>query len=313
MSENKKSESTKFDFFSILKNLFFLALFLQIVPGMLAGLKDKLTDMAVTKTRVGCLPIRGEVNSADWYIRQIHAFAKDDDIKAVLVKIDSPGGLPAASQAVFQELLRLKKSKPVVAEIQNMACSGAYYCAIAANKIIAIPSALVGNIGVLMQLLNVRKLVEHYNVNVDYIKTGDYKTVGSKFLDLTADQRAYLQATSDDMYHQFVNDVAAQRSLSALEHTTWANGKAFTGTQALSLGLVDEVGTYYEVVQALQKLVKSDAEIKFVYPTPPSLMAKFTGEDDRPESEMRHSGSWATQLAAALLVQLGGITTIKPA
>lgn len=269
--------------FSWLKNLFFVMLFLQFAPTLFFEAKKKMIDFSKPKIYVGLLPIRGEIKNVDWHIRHLKQFVEDDSIKAIVAKIDCPGGYPAASQALFLALMHAKTKKPLIVEIQNVACSGGYYAAVAADHIIALPSSLVGNIGVIMQLINLKKAVEYCNAGVEYIKSGDYKAVGSQFLDLTPEQRMYLQSTSDDIYVQFLTDVATQRGLELAKQKEWADGKAFTGKQGFALGLVDQLGGHAEVVKALQERLKTEDEIRFVSPEAPSLMQRITGEDDYSE------------------------------
>lgn len=255
-------------------------LFLQIAPSFFFDTKKRITDFSKQKVSVGCLPVRGEITNTDWHIRQLKSFAEDDSIKAIVARIDSPGGYPAASQALYQALLMAKSKKPLIVEIQNVACSGAYYIAIAADHIIALPSSLVGNIGVIMQLFNLKQTVEYCHAGVEYIKSGNYKDAGSQFANLTPEQRTYLQATSDDIYLQFLTDVATERKVSLDKKTEWADGKAFTGKQALALQLIDELGGNTEVIKALQSRLKTEHEIQFIYPTAPSFLQRLTGEDD---------------------------------
>lgn len=275
----------KTTFFSLLKNLFFIMIFLQYAPSFFSDIKKKFDDTMSKKTNIGCIPLQGEIRNAAWFLRHVKKFSDDKKIEALWIKINSPGGFPAASQAMFLGLLEARKKKPVFVEIQDWACSGGYYVAAAADKIIALPSSLVGNIGVLMQLVHLKKSMEYLNMNVEYIKSGKYKATGNKFTDLTPEQRLYLQGTSDDMYKQFTEDVARQRNLSLNDLTSWADGKALTGNQALKQGLIDRIGSTEEVDQEIKKALNSDFEIKMIYPEPPSFLSRMMGEDDRESQE----------------------------
>ncbi len=275
----------KTTFFDILKNLFFLMLFLQFLPSFFSSFKKQIEKSVSKKIRVGCLPVRGEIKNADWFLRQIKTFTDDTSIQALWIKIDSPGGYPAASQSIYRGLLAAKLKKPVFVEIQNLACSGAYYIALAGTSITALPSSLVGNIGSIMEIMHLKKCIEYYNVSVEYVKSGDYKDVGSKFTDLTPEQRAYLQATSDDIYHQFITDVAHERKLNVESYKEWADGKAFTGNQAFEKHLIDTIGGPAEIIQQIQTTFNSSAEVYLVFPESPSLITRLTGEDDQAQNE----------------------------
>ncbi len=275
----------KTTFFDILKNLFFLMLFLQFLPSFFSSFKKQIDKSLSKKIIVGCIPVRGEIKNGDWYLRQIKTFTDDASIQALWIKIDSPGGYPAASQSIYRGLLEAKKKKPVFVEIQNLAFSAAYYVALAGTSITALPSSLVGNIGSIMEILHLKKCIEYYNVSVEYIKSGDYKDVGSKFTDLTPEQRAYLQSTSDDIYHQFITDVARERKLNIETYKEWADGKAFTGNQAFEKHLIDNIGGTAEIMQQIQTHFNSSAPVHLVFPEAPSFMTRLTGEDDQTQNE----------------------------
>ncbi len=136
-----------------------------------------------------------------------------------------------------------------------------------------------------MEIVHLKKCIEYYNVSVEYVKSGDYKDVGSKFTDINPEQRAYLQSTSDDIYHQFITDVAHERKLTIETYKEWADGKAFTGNQAFEKQLIDTIGGPAEIIHQIQTTLNSSAEVYLVFPESPSLMTRLTGEDDQAPNE----------------------------
>jgi len=266
--------------FSVLKNIFFVVLILQFLPSIFSNFKTAADDALSPKAHVGLLNVTGEINDPSFYIKRLEEFSKDSDIKALLLRVNSPGGFPGASQAFFSELKRFKEKKPVVVLVENLCASAAYNVAVAANTIIATPSALVGSVGVYMGLPNIKNFMESWKVYYSFVQSGAYKTVGSSVKDTSADEKKYLQQLSDDTYQQFLTDVALERKLSIKDAKVWADGKVFTGNQALKLKLIDKVGSYYDAVTEIKKLAKITQEIQFVHAKRTTGIMKFLSGDD---------------------------------
>ena len=189
----------------------------------------------------------------------------------------------------LQNLNALKKKKPIVALIENVCASAAYYIALSAHDIIASPSSLVGSIGVVIQIPSLKELAQKYNVKVDYIYSGAYKTSGALFSELTEEQRKHLQEVGDSTYEQFVADVAKHRKLNLAQKDLWANGKVFSGTQAKELGLIDDIGALSLAKKRLLERIaqygmKAHEEVKFIPAATPSALAQFFGVEYPPET-----------------------------
>ena len=279
--ENKKSKVN--NFFSILKNLFILFIFLQFAPMIFSNLKEYFKEAVSPKVQIGNLIIKGMLDNSSFYVNKIQEFLKNKEIKGLLIKIDSPGGLPGTSQAIFQELKNFKKEKPVVVLVENICTSAAYYIAAASNKIITPPSALIGGIGVFLQIPNIKELLENWKIKIQFIQTGKYKTAGSPLKQLTPEEIKYLQKLSDDNYQQFIKDIALSRKIDIKKHKDWADGKVFLGNEAKKLNLVDQIGSYQNAIDNIKKLAKIDAtkEIKLISPKKsPAIMRLFGGEED---------------------------------
>ena len=278
--ENKPKSNGGFTGF--LKNTFFILLIVSFVPSLISTFKGVFDDIFYPKTQVGYLHIAGVIRDSLSYTKRLEEFAKNSSIKALFVRIDSPGGLPGSSQAIFNELLKFKKKKPVVVLVDNVCASGGYYIAAAASKIIANPSALIGSIGVLAVIPNVKELLNTWHIKVNHVQSGAYKTAGSPHKDLSEAEQEYLQETSDIIYDQFIKDVAQQRKLSEKESKKWADGKVYPGSKALTLGLIDQLGSYSDAVEAIKKLANIKEEIKFVSLKKSSggLMKLLMGDED---------------------------------
>lgn len=179
----------------------------------------------------------------DAVIRQLQQAKDDPDVGAVVLRINSPGGSAAASQEVFNEAVRLKETgKPLVASFADVAASGGYWVACAADEIVANPASITGSIGVIMEVTNLTELYEKLGIEMDVVKSGALKDMGSSSRPLAQNERDILQSMVDDIYQQFVEVVADGRNLSQDTVRELADGRIFTGRQAVELGLVDRLG-----------------------------------------------------------------------
>jgi protease-4 len=269
-------------FFKYVKNIFILLIVLQFAPMVLSGLKKIIEDNLFPKVHIGLINISGVLSNATYYEKKIEKFAKSPDIKGIILKIDSPGGLPGTAQAIFNALKKCKEKKPVVTVVENVCASASYYAALASNMIICNPSSLIGSIGVLVALPNVKHLLNNWKIRFDYLQSGSYKTAGSPLKDATEEELTYLQGQADDIYQQFIKDVATCRKISPKDFTVWADGKVFTGNQALKLKLVDKLGSFYDGVSEMKHLLELDeeTEIKLIKPTQASSLMRLLGADE---------------------------------
>jgi protease-4 len=174
---------------------------------------------------------------------------EDPNIKAVVLRINSPGGQAAASQEIYREVMRVRNAgKPVVASIGDMAASGGYYVASAADKIISEPGAMTGSIGVISTIPQLTDLLEKLGIEYVIIKGGEFKDIGSPYREITPEEKELLQDMIDDVHDQFINDIAAGRGLDVEDVRKVADGRILTGRQAKELGLTDEFGNLYDAI-----------------------------------------------------------------
>jgi protease-4 len=206
-------------------------------------------------------------------LKQVKRFETDDSVKAEVVRIDSQGGAVGPSQEIHDEVLRLAEKKPVVCSLGNLAASGGYYVAVACPKIVAAPGTLTGSIGVVSQFVNLKGLAERFDVRMETVKSGKLKDAGNPFRDMTPEDRAYWQALIDRVHAQFVAAVAEGRDLEEEEVRKIADGRVLTGAEAKDLGLVDELGNFYDAVDLAKADAKLTGEPHLVYP--PDERARF--------------------------------------
>jgi len=210
---------------------------------------------AVGGGKVALVKIEGLLVTPEHVVEELHDYAEDASIKAIVLRIDSPGGGVVASQEIFNAVKNAKKEgKKVVASLGSVAASGGYYVAAAADRIVANPGTLTGSIGVKMEFASVEKLLEKIGVKGMVVKAGEYKDIGSPFRDMTEQEQKLLQGVIDDVHSQFIEAVAEGRGLPSTDVKAIADGRIFTGRQALALKLVDEMGDLADSIRVAGRL-----------------------------------------------------------
>ncbi len=197
-------------------------------------------------SKIGVIDISGVITDADKIDNQIRKFGDDSSIKAIILHIDSPGGGAAASQEIYQEVVRVRqeKHKKIVASVESVGASGAYYIASGCDNIYANNASVVGSIGVIMEWTNYGDLMKWAKLKSVVIHAGELKDSGDPTRDLTPREEAYFQSLVDNMYGQFVHDVATGRHTSDDKIRPLATGQVWTGQQAMPLGLIDKIGGF---------------------------------------------------------------------
>ena len=212
---------------------------------------------------VGLVEVKGLIVDGQETVQQLHAFGKQERVRAVVLRIDSPGGVVGPSQEIYSEVKRLAAKKKVVVSMGSVAASGGYYIAAPASLIFANPGTITGSIGVLMKFTNVEGLMGKVGVKGLTLKSGRFKDSGSPLHEMTAEERRMLQGVIDSTYGQFVAAVAQGRRLPVPQVARLADGRIFSGEQALALKLVDRLGTLQEAVEEAGRLagIKGEPQV----------------------------------------------------
>jgi protease-4 len=221
------------------------------------------------KEKIGVLPIDGTITESDTLVSQLVEFRKDRRIKAIVLRVNSPGGSVGPSQEIYREIRKTIETKKVVASLGSVAASGGYYVASAADKIVANPGTLAGSIGVIMEFVQVEELLKKIGVSVEVLKTGEFKDIGSVHRKLSERDREMIRALVFDVQRQFVEAVAQGRNLPEEKVREIADGRVLTGAQCKALGLVDEIGNLEDAVELARTLVGMKGEATLVYPKKP--------------------------------------------
>ena len=233
--------------------------------------------------RVAVIDITGIISNSDPTIKLIHSYRDDASIKAIVVRINSPGGSVAPVQEIYGELKKIEK--PIVASMGGSAASGGYYVACAADTIMANPGTLTGSIGVIMQFTQLKGVYDRVGLGHQVIKSGDFKDTGSPFRELSEQERAVLQATVDDVHSQFVDTIAEARGdlLTRPEIVELADGRIFSGKQALDSKLVDQLGSLPDAIEAAAALAGIEGRPRVVRKEKrTSLFEQLTGVQQMP-------------------------------
>jgi protease IV len=250
--------------------LFFLLVFASIVS-VTSIMHNLIAGITVRKEvrageQVGIVEISGMILDAKNITDHLKRFRENDDIKAIVVRIDSPGGAVGPSQEIYREIRKTIEIKPVVASMGAIAASGGYYIAAGTNGIMANPGTITGSIGVIMQFADFREILEKIGIRSDIIKSGEYKDMGSPFRSLSEKEENHLQQFVDGVHRQFVADVATGRNLSEEEISAMADGMIFSGEDAQNAGLIDRLGNFNDAVDWAGEKAGIKKRIIRVYP-----------------------------------------------
>ena len=244
------------DLFVLLFFLLFFFLFIYLIFGLITP-SDNFDDLSLSSgEKVALVKIVGGIYDSKPILSQLDKIEESRAVKAVVLRLETPGGAVAASQEIYRKLkyLRDEKNLPIVASMGNVAASGGYYVALGADTIIANPGTITGSIGVIASILQYHRLFEKVGVGVEIVKSGKFKDTGSPFRGMTGEEKKYLQSLIDDTYDQFVHAVADGRNLDVAEVELLADGRVYTGRQAKELGLIDLLGGLDEAIQIAGEL-----------------------------------------------------------
>ena len=250
--------------FGVFLLVLIFVLFFLVVFGITIFTEDR--SVFSLRDKIGIVTIGEVIRDSSPIVDQLVKYGKDDSVKAVVLRVDSPGGGVVPSQEIYDAVLSLKKKKKVVVSMGSVATSGGYYVACAADKIVANPGTITGSIGVIVHFSNVEELFKKIGLRPTIIKSGKYKDIGSPFRDMTADEKRLIQKVVDDIYDQFLEAISLNRKISKDKVAEIADGRIFTGRQALKIGLVDFLGDKEYAINLAAKLSGIKGEPEMVYP-----------------------------------------------
>ena len=236
--------------------LFFILFFAIVLSSGGLPFGDKVAVVEVD----GIITEPGSIN------KQLKEYGERDDVKAVVVRINSPGGGVGPSQEIYREVKKVAAKKKVVVSMGAVAASGGYYIAAAADKIIANPGTITGSIGVIMEFANAEGLLNKIGFKGYVIKSGEYKDIGSPLRGMKDNEKKLLQDVIDDVHKQFVDVVAENRKLKIDVVKRFADGRIFSGQQAKNIGLVDEIGNFQDAIDIAASMANIKGKPVVIYP-----------------------------------------------
>ncbi len=245
--------------------LFLIAVFALVYFTVRTQQKSTFTSFG---DKIAVVDLEGVILSPKDVVEQLRKFADDSSVKAIIIHVNSPGGGAAASEEIYREVLRIRdvKKKRIVASIETVGASGAYYVSSATNKIFADQASIVGSIGVIAEWYNYEELIKWAKLKAIVLKAGEFKDTGSPVREMTPAESAYLQGLIDNMHVQFIHSVAQGRHMTDAQIQPLADGKVWTGEQAIPLKLIDQLGDFRAAVEDTAKSVGIKGEPTIVRP-----------------------------------------------
>lgn len=237
----------------ILFLLILAAIFIYTAASLMSP-STSLIKSSFSGSKVALVRVEGVIVDGKEVIEQLEKWSDDSSVKAIVLRIVSPGGVVTPSQEIFNAVKKAKAKKPVVASMGSMAASGGYYIASAANKIMASPGTITGSIGVIIMFSNTEKLMDKIGLNTIVVKSGKFKDTGSPHREFTEADKAIIQGVVDDTYEQFITDVAEGRNMDIEVVRKLADGRIYTGRQAKENNLVDELGYLDDAISMAGKM-----------------------------------------------------------
>lgn len=228
----------------------------------LAGREDSLWG----SEKIAVIELKGVILDPQPVVEKLIKYRKNENIKAIVLRIDSPGGGVSPAQEIYAEIKKVRKEKKVLASMGNVAASGGYYVACAADRILANPGSITGSIGVIVESVNVEELFRKIGLETMVVKSGKHKDLGSPTRKMTEEERRLLQDVLDNVHEQFIQAVAEGRNLPVEKIRPLADGRIFSGHQALSLGLVDALGNLEDAIAMATQMAGIKGEPEVIYP-----------------------------------------------
>lgn len=224
-----------------------------------------LMESRLSSGKVAVVTVKGVIVDSRSTVEEIKHYRKNPTVKAIVLRVESPGGAVVPSQEIYEEIKRTVKVKPVVVSMGTVAASGGYYISCIATKIIANPGTLTGSIGVLIEIPNIKGLLDKIGIKSEVVKSGRYKDITSPLKPLQSDEKEVLQKLIDDVHGQFIHAVSEGRKMPVEEVKKIADGRVFTGLKAKELGLVDEIGDLDYAIKVAADLAKIKGEPEIIY------------------------------------------------
>ena len=241
--------------------IFFIAILFFV--GRSSGVKSSRFTFG---DKIAIVEVKGVITQSSGVIEELQQYLEDDGVKAIILRIDSPGGGVGPAQEIYREILKIRPKKKVVTSMGSVAASGGYYIACASDLIVANPGTITGSIGVIMQFSNLEELLKKIGIKGVVLKSGEHKDIGSPFREMTPEEKRIMQEVLDNVHQQFIQAVAEGRKLDRSKVVQIADGRILTGEQAKNFGLVDKMGNLQDTIDITAKMVGIEGKPNVLYP-----------------------------------------------
>ncbi|HMK61871.1 MAG TPA: signal peptide peptidase SppA [Dissulfurispiraceae bacterium] len=231
------------------------------------------------REKVAIVRVEGPIIEAKTVVDEIKGYVKDASVKAIVLRVDSPGGGVVPSQEIYDEIRKAKESKKVVVSMGSVAASGGYYISVPADRIIANQGTITGSIGVIMVVPNLKGLLDKVGIKTEVVKSGKNKDLASVFRGIGESEREIIQGVMDDVHEQFISAVAEGRKMPIDKARKISDGRIFSGRQAVAIGLVDETGDLDDAVKVAAKLGGIEGEPETISKSEKGVISKFLNGD----------------------------------
>ncbi|MEO2083884.1 MAG: signal peptide peptidase SppA [Desulfurobacteriaceae bacterium] len=263
-----------------LKNFFaVIGVLSTVVTAIIITINILSSETPLPGKRIGVIKVKGIIKDSEKYVKALSRLEDDENVKAIVLRVDSPGGVVGACQEIHDKVAEIAKKKPVVVSMGSVAASGGLYISAGATKIVANPGTITGSIGVIIQSFNIRKLAEKLGVEVITVKSGKYKDLLNPFKKPDPESLNILQSLINDSYEQFLKAVAEGRNLPVEQVRKFADGRVFTGRYAKEIGLVDYLGNFDKAVEIAKKLSKCPECRVWEVKSKTGILQKIIGEE----------------------------------
>ena len=243
-----------------------LLIFFSIILSLIGRYSGGKSSRLAFGDKIAVVEVKGVIAQSSGVIEELQQYVDDKDVKAIILRIDSPGGGVGPSQEIYREVMKIRPKKKVVTSMGAVAASGGYYIASASDFIVANPGTITGSIGVIMEFTNFEELLKKIGIKGMVVKSGEHKDTGSPFREMTPEERRIMQEVLDNVHEQFIQAVADGRKLDRSKVAEIADGRILTGEQAKNLGLVDELGNLQDTIDITAKMVGIVGKPNVLYP-----------------------------------------------
>lgn len=247
----------------------------MILVSFIVSLLIGLREIGFGGPKIAVLEVKGVILDAQTYLPYLKEIRDRRDIRAVVLRVDSPGGAVGPVQELFEGLKSLREHKPLVVSMGGVAASGGLYIALAGQKIYANPGTITGSIGVMIQLANIEKLLDKVGISAEIIKSGEFKDTGTSVRKITPQERKYLQSKINQLHDQFVRAIAEERKLPVEKVKILANGMIYTGEEALQHGLIDALGGLPQAIEEARRMANLDKAEIVIFPPKKGMFHKL--------------------------------------